>query len=121
MKLKNFTLTCLSVAILILAAATFASAQQEPEQNTDPIEQLRLTPDQRNAARERYKSLKSLPPDKKSEMRQRWQEYQSMTPEQRRELATKPPSRPGGARAPAPASRPPAPAPSPPAPAPAGQ
>ena len=51
MKLKNFTLTCLSVAILILAAATFASAQQEPEQNTDPIEQLRLTPDQRQAIR----------------------------------------------------------------------
>ncbi|HSD46784.1 MAG TPA: periplasmic heavy metal sensor [Pyrinomonadaceae bacterium] len=51
MKLKNFTLTCLSVAILILAAATFASAQQEPEQTTDPIDQLRLTPDQRQAIR----------------------------------------------------------------------
>jgi Spy/CpxP family protein refolding chaperone len=51
MKLKTFTLTCLSVAILILAAATFASAQQEPEPTTDPIEQLRLTPEQRQAIR----------------------------------------------------------------------
>jgi Spy/CpxP family protein refolding chaperone len=51
MKLKTFTLTCLSVAILILAAATFASAQQEPEPATDPIEQLRLTPEQRQAIR----------------------------------------------------------------------
>jgi Spy/CpxP family protein refolding chaperone len=51
MKLKTFTLTCLGVAILILAAATFASAQQEPEPATDPIEQLRLTPEQRQAIR----------------------------------------------------------------------
>lgn len=51
MKLKSFTLTCLSVAMLILAAATFVNAQQEPEPTTDPIEQLRLTPDQRQAIR----------------------------------------------------------------------
>jgi hypothetical protein len=64
-----------------------------------------LTPDQRNAARERYKSLKSLPPDKKNEVRRKWQEYQSLPPEQRHELATKPgaPLRPGQ-RAPSPAS-----------------
>ena len=51
MKLKSFTVTCLSVAILILGAATFASAQQEPAMPGDPIEQLRLTPDQRQAIR----------------------------------------------------------------------
>ena len=51
MKLKTFTLTCLSVALLILTAATFANAQQEPEPTTDPIEQLRLTPEQRQAIR----------------------------------------------------------------------
>ena len=51
MKLKSFTLTCLSVVLLLLAAVTFVSAQQEPGTATDPIEQLRLTPDQRQAVR----------------------------------------------------------------------
>ena len=37
--------------ILVLTAATFAIAQQEPDITTDPIEQLRLTPDQRQAIR----------------------------------------------------------------------
>jgi Spy/CpxP family protein refolding chaperone len=66
MKLRSFTLTCLSIVILILSAVTLASAQQargaqqEPGASaqqepglppTDPIEQLRLTPDQRQAVR----------------------------------------------------------------------
>lgn len=51
MELKSFTLTFLSVAILLLAAVTVVSAQQEPGLPTDPIEQLRLTPDQRQAVR----------------------------------------------------------------------
>lgn len=37
--------------ILVLTAAGVAVAQQEPEPTTDPIEQLRLTPDQRQAVR----------------------------------------------------------------------
>ena len=37
--------------ILVLTAAGLAMAQQEPEITTDPIEQLRLTPDQRQAVR----------------------------------------------------------------------
>jgi Spy/CpxP family protein refolding chaperone len=37
--------------ILVLTATSFAVAQQEPELTTDPIEQLRLTPDQRQAVR----------------------------------------------------------------------
>ena len=37
--------------ILVLTAAGLAMAQQEPEITTDPIEQLRLTPDQRQAIR----------------------------------------------------------------------
>jgi Spy/CpxP family protein refolding chaperone len=51
MKLRSFIRTCLSVAIVILSAATFVSAQQEPGASGDPIEQLRLTPDQRQAIR----------------------------------------------------------------------
>ena len=38
--------------ILVLMAATFTPAQQQPEPTTDPIEQLRLTPDQRQAVRQ---------------------------------------------------------------------
>lgn len=41
--------------ILVLTAATLTMAQQpqqQPEPNTDPIEQLRLTPDQRQAVRQ---------------------------------------------------------------------
>jgi Spy/CpxP family protein refolding chaperone len=37
--------------IIILTAGSFALAQQEPEPTTDPIEQLRLSPDQRQAIR----------------------------------------------------------------------
>ena len=51
MKLRSFTLTCLSIAIIVLAATSLVTAQQEPEPGTDPIEQLRLTPDQRQAIR----------------------------------------------------------------------
>lgn len=37
--------------LIILTGATFVPAQQEPEPATDPIEQLRLSPDQRQAIR----------------------------------------------------------------------
>ena len=38
--------------ILVFTAGSFAMAQQEPGLTTDPIEQLRLTPDQRQAIRQ---------------------------------------------------------------------
>lgn len=38
--------------LLVLTAATLTPAQQQPEPTTDPIEQLRLTPDQRQAVRQ---------------------------------------------------------------------
>ena len=38
--------------LLVLTAASFAIAQQQPEPATDPIEQLRLSPDQRQAVRQ---------------------------------------------------------------------
>ena len=37
--------------LLVLTAASFVMAQQEPGVTPDPIEQLRLTPDQRQAVR----------------------------------------------------------------------
>jgi len=38
--------------LLILTATSFAIAQQQPDPAMDPIEQLRLTPDQRQAVRQ---------------------------------------------------------------------
>ena len=38
--------------IVVLAAASFAMGQQEPAPTMDPIEQLRLTPEQRQAVRQ---------------------------------------------------------------------
>ncbi|HKS07903.1 MAG TPA: periplasmic heavy metal sensor [Pyrinomonadaceae bacterium] len=38
--------------LLVLTAASFAPGQEQPDLTTDPIEQLRLTPDQRQAVRQ---------------------------------------------------------------------
>lgn len=38
--------------LFLLTAASFAIAQEQPEPSPDPIEQLRLTPDQRQAVRQ---------------------------------------------------------------------
>ena len=70
-----------------------------------------LTPQQRDAARQQYKSLRQLPPEKKGEVRQKWEQYQSLPPETRQELAKQPPPSAQGAgsgRTPAPAAQPPA-------------
>jgi hypothetical protein len=36
----------------------------------------KLTPEQRRAAREKYKTIKKLPPDKREQVKAQWQEYQ---------------------------------------------
>ena len=41
----------LLILIMVLTAAGFAMGQQEPDITTDPIEQLQLAPDQRQAIR----------------------------------------------------------------------
>jgi hypothetical protein len=40
----------------------------------------KLTPTERRAAREKYKTLKKLPPEKRNEVKQRWQEYEQSRP-----------------------------------------
>ena len=47
---------------------------------------------QRQAAREQYKTLKTLPPEKKQEVRLKWEQYQNLPPETKRELAARPPT-----------------------------
>ena len=59
-----------------------------------------LTPAERAAAREHYKSLRQLPPDKKDAVRQKWEQYQTLPPERREALGKSAPTR-GGARTPA--------------------
>ena len=48
---------------------------------------FQLSPAERQAAREQYKSLRALPPEKKQEVRQQWERYQSLPPERKQELA----------------------------------
>jgi hypothetical protein len=43
-------------------------------------EWAQLTPEERRVAREKYRSIKSLPPQKRDEVRQKWHEYQQSQP-----------------------------------------
>ena len=74
-----------------------------------------LTPEQRNQARQEYKTIKQLPPDQRQQVQQKWEEHQQLPPEKRRELASRggAPPQPSGAT-PKPSGAPPHPsAPSP--------
>jgi len=71
----------------------------------------RLSSQERQAARERFKGINQLPPDRRRELSNKWQEYQSLPPEQRRDLERAPASgRPpaGSGRVQGPPSAPPA-------------
>ncbi|MSQ70738.1 MAG: DUF3106 domain-containing protein [Betaproteobacteria bacterium] len=48
----------------------------------------RLTPEQRRAARERYKNLSTLPPEKRQDLREKWDEYRQLPEEQRCQSGT---------------------------------
>jgi hypothetical protein len=50
-------------------------AQQERLQ-TRMQEWAKLTPEERRAARERYRSLRQQPPQKREEVKRRWEEYE---------------------------------------------
>lgn len=63
---------------------------------------VKLSPEQRKAAREKYKSLKTAPPERKEVLRQKWQEYKELPEEERLRLQeqaarTRPAARPGKA------------------------
>ena len=47
---------------------------------------VKLSPEQRKAAREKYKSLKTAPPEQKEVLRQKWQEYKELPEEERLRL-----------------------------------
>lgn len=51
MKISVSLLTLVTATLLLLTAATITMGQQDPVVTSDPIEQLRLTPDQRQAIR----------------------------------------------------------------------
>jgi len=74
----------------------------------------KLTPAQRNAARERYKKLEKLPPEKRQTLREEWDQYTKLPEDQRKQLRSraKPPKSAGKAAAakPTAATAPPAPA-----------
>lgn len=55
-------------------------------------EWVKLTPEQRKAARENYQKLRNLPPDKRQEVRTKWQQYQeSLTPPVEKPVDPSPP------------------------------
>ena len=46
----------------------------------------KLTPEQRRAAREQYKSIGKLSPERRMDLRQQWAEYQALPPSEKRML-----------------------------------
>src|SRR6266446_5307348 len=71
----------------------------------------KLTPKERQAARERYKKMEKLPPEKKQGLKQQWEEYNRLPEQERRKLGSTPRK---PAAAPPPPPRPPPPPPPPP-------
>lgn len=49
-------------------------------------EWVKLSPEQRKAAREKYKSLKTAPPERKEVLKQKWQEYEELPEDERLRL-----------------------------------
>jgi hypothetical protein len=47
---------------------------------------VKLSPEQRKAAREKYKSLKTAPPERKEAVKQKWQEYKELPDQERLRL-----------------------------------
>lgn len=58
----------------------------------------KLTPEERQMARENFKAAKELPADKKQKLKQKWQEYANLPPEEKerfkQQAASNPPSGP---------------------------
>ncbi len=86
-------------------------------------EWVKLSPEDRKAAREKYKTLRNAPPEHKEALKQKWQEYKELPEEERAKLTqeaarTKPQPRPGRPVKPlapsAPAASTPSTAPAPP-------
>lgn len=69
-------------------AARFPGMTQEEQRRIQKQMQEwgKLTPEQRQLARENYKAAKQLPAEKKQELKQKWEEYASLPPEEKEKL-----------------------------------
>jgi len=69
-------------------AARFPSLPQEEQRRIQKQMQEwgKLTPEQRQIARENYKAAKQLPIEKKKELKQKWEEYASLPQEEKERL-----------------------------------
>ena len=98
-------------------------AQRYPAMNSEEqariqrrmIDWVKLSPDERKAAREKYKHLQKAPPEDKEAIKQKWQEYKQLPEDERQRLKeeaakAKPLPKPGRAAAPAAAVAAPKPA-----------
>ncbi|MRR49520.1 MAG: DUF3106 domain-containing protein [Rhodocyclaceae bacterium] len=70
------------------------SAEEQERIQRRMKEWVRLSPEQRKIAREKYKSLKNAPADKQQAVKEKWQEYKELSDEDKQRLqqqaATKP-------------------------------
>jgi hypothetical protein len=57
-------------------------------------EWVRLAPEERKLAREKYKSLKRISPEERQLVKQRWEEYSTLTEEEKERLRSKAPKKP---------------------------
>jgi hypothetical protein len=51
---------------------------------------VKLTPEERRAARERYKKMAKLPQDKQQDLKLKWEEYNRLPEQERRKLGSPP-------------------------------
>lgn len=62
------------------------SGEEQARVQTQMLDWARLTPEQRAAAREKFKTLKNAPPEHKEAVKQKWEEYKSLPEEEKQRL-----------------------------------
>ncbi len=89
-------------------ARRYPSMGKEEQMRTQRhmAEWVKLTPEERKLAREKYKSMRQTSPEKKAAVKQKWQEYQELPESEKARLKTEAmrqkKARPGHAKTPAP-------------------
>lgn len=61
-------------------------AQNSPDSDSAHEKWKNLTPEQKEAFREKYKKLKNLSPAKKAEIREKYRKFKNLTPEQQQKI-----------------------------------
>lgn len=70
----------------IAARYPYMSAEEQSRIQRQMREWAKLTPQERKAAREKYKSLRQAPPEQRANVKQKWQEYSELPDEEKKRL-----------------------------------